>query len=167
MVKKKIRQDDSGNLIVEPTKRLALLWSYDPLGDYPHENMMVGSVLAHKGHIERHGGVYWGLVFKVGKQILDEFKYPMSGYLYNSSTGIVEYRVRIVDISAGSVDKWTEYIPIWRSIQASDKRLLILIDQIDEIFPVREINEFAFFTTGKKVESPPHGNYLKIHDPLY
>jgi len=167
LVRKKVHQDESGNLVATPTERLAILWSYNPLGDYGTENEMVGSVFAHKGHLERYGGVYWDLIFKVGKETREDFDFPMSGYLYNSNSGVVEYRVRIVSISAGTLKTWTEYLPIWRPVEASEKRLLILIDQIDEIFPWREISDFAFFDDGRPVDTPPHGNYLRIRDPLY
>lgn len=167
MTRNKVSQDEDGYPVIDPTTQLALLWSYNPKGDYGEENQMVGSVHAHKGHLERHGGVYWGLLFEVGKKILSDFSYPMSGYLYNSSSQVVEYRARIIAMTSGYPEEWLEYVPVWRSKHSSNKRVFILMDQLDEIFPARAIDEFHFYETRKQVSTPPHGNYLKILDPLY
>jgi len=128
---------------------------------------MVGSVIAHMGHIDIHGAVYWDIRFIVSERILNEYDCPLSGYLYNSALGIVQYRARVIDMSAGPKEKYLDYVPSWRSKDLFQKKVYLLIDQFDEIFPHRLVTDFKYYDKDEKVPAPPSGNYRKVKDPLY
>ena len=128
---------------------------------------MVGSVHAHKGHLDIYGAVYWNLRFKASQKVLDEYECPLSGYLYNSELGVVQFRARVIEMTSGPREEFLDYVPMWRTADASRDNVYILIDQIDEIFPYRLVTDFRFFESGEEVASPPSGNYLKVLDPLF
>ena len=163
--KAKIGED--GRLEIQPTKHLAILWSFNPVTAWKAPHQLVGSVHAHVGHLALYGAVYWDLIFKVSEEVLSHYDYPMSGYLYNSSTQLVQYRVRVVDMSPGPTETFNEYVPIWRTAGKKGGHLYILIDQIEELVPHRPITDFVFFDDSRPLKSPPSGNYFKVRDPLY
>lgn len=161
-----VRIDEEGRLEVKPTERLAILWSFDPVTIYKPPHQMVGSVLAHTGHLAIRGAVYWNLLFTVS-EALAQFNYPLSGYLYSSSLKLVQYRARVVDMSPGPRKEFMQYVPMWRTADTKNRNLFILIDQIDELVPPRPITDFFFFENDRPLESPPSGNYFRVRDPLY
>lgn len=58
MKKGKVKVNDEGMMEVESTSRLALLWSFNPISAWKPPHQMVGSVHAHKGHLDIYGAVY-------------------------------------------------------------------------------------------------------------
>jgi len=146
---------------------MALLWSFNPSMHYEAPNEMVGSVLAHKGYIETNKAVYWSLIFPASEEVLEKYECPMSGYLYNSVTGFVEYRARVIEMSSGPREEHLQFVPPWRSADPSHKIAYLLIDQLEEMFPHRLVTDFTYFEKRKKVLGPPSGNYFKVMDPLF
>ena len=166
MAKTKIRFGEDEQLLIKPTERLAILWSFNPKTRFYRNHEMVGSVYAHMGHLDLYGAVYWTLVFKVSQEILDEFEYPMSGYLYNSELQVVQYRTRVLEMTSGVRKNFSKFVPMWRSKDLRDN-LYILIDHIDELLPYRCVSDFKFYETKEPVKSPSNGNYFKVLDPLF
>lgn len=148
------------------TERMALLWSVNPRGIYPDKQHLVGSVLAHMAHIERYGAVYWRLATDAN---LDQFEdcYPMSGYLYCSDTGTVDYRVRIIDISSRPRNGNEIYVPTWRKPIGPKSNVFLLLDQIDKMFPSREFGDFIKITDDEPVQRQPIGSFTRVRDPLF
>ena len=81
-----------GKLETKPTKRLAIVWSFNPETTWEDPHQMVGSVLAHIGHLALYGAACWNLVFKVSEDVLSQYDYPLSGYLYNNKQHVKRYR---------------------------------------------------------------------------
>ena len=144
-------------------KQVALLWSADPYGDYGDSHELVGSVLAHMGHLERYGAVYWTMKSKA-----DLEKYPdtIAGYIYCSDTKSVNYRVRIKELTYDPNKKDLVYIPMWRNRTPSGDFLYILIDQIDTMFPQRDLDDFEKLD-GTPIERPPIGGFVRVRDPIF
>lgn len=151
----------------KPTARLALLWSFNPSTRWAAPHEMVGSVLAHKGYIETNKAVYWSLIFSPSEEVLEKYDCPISGYLYNSVTGLVEYRARVIGMSSGPREEHLQFVPPWRSADPSCEMVYLLIDQLEEMFPHRPVTDFKYFEKRKKVLGPPGGNYFKVMDPLF
>ena len=167
MSKNTISMNEDGRLLIKPSNRLGIIWSFDPVSTWKPPHQMVGSVLAHQGHLDVYGAVYWSLSFTVSESVLGQFAYPLSGYLYSSGSGEVKYRVRVIDMSPGPRKKLLEYVPMWRKADTKRKNLYILLDQIEELNPHRDLKDFEFYENPRPLETPPSGNYFKIRDPLY
>ena len=151
-------------LDMEYVERVALVWSVNPHGNYSDEHHLVGSVLAHMAHIERYGGVYWDLVMDADVSQFKD-KYPISGYLYCTDTKSVDYRVRIRNITREPSQD--DCIPDWRRYDDITRYTFILLDQIDTLFPSRNLKEFVKVTDKKPIQRPPIGNYVRVFDPLF
>jgi len=145
--------------------RVAIMWSVNPFGNYGPGRERVGSVRAHRKHLDEYGRVYWRLLFKVGEDTLKGFPFPMSAYIYDTETKRVEHRARVVQMTSMPKLRVAEYIPEWRRGERSG--VFILLDQLEDLHPTRAISEFHYYTNDRPVERPPIGNYLKVIDPLF
>lgn len=81
--------------------------------------------------------------------------------------GGVQFRARVIEMTSGPREEFLDYVPMWRTADASRNNVYLLIDQIDELFPYRLITDFKFFESDEEVASPPSGNYVKVRDPLF
>ena len=70
----------------------------------------------------------------------------------------------------GIPKEFKDAIPPWRSLEKHRKDLndyvTILIDQIEEIHPWRNLDNFVKLD-GVPVKAPPRSKFTRVKDPLY
>jgi len=151
----------------ENIDRKAIVWAANPdPAIYDEVNRYVGSLDAHMAHLKQVGAVYWSLL-PPQRIRTEQFEIPMSGYIYSTESGMVDYRVRIIDISYDYDRKKKKCIPSFRSSKNREDVLMLLIDQIDLMTPSRELKEFIKKTDGTPIAGPMSGNIAIVSDPLY
>ncbi len=145
------------------SENIAILWSANPI-----EYGLLGSPMTHMGFLESYPSVVWELCFPEAN--LEQFKFPMSGYIYTTDTGSVKFRARIIDMKHGFPAEFRDSMPPWRALETHTRDLAdyisILIDQLNPMHPDRGLDEFVKLDD-TPVEVPPQAKYTLVKDPLY
>jgi len=154
----------------------AIIIAANPFKEYvvaPNRTTKVlGDVEFHWEHLKRNGGVFWDIVPMGRRDLPWKHSDIHSGYFYISRLQKVKYWINIEyvkrwrDIDLEQVEMYIPeprktYLQFYRN--RCERYYAILIREIRELKPERELNDFTLASSNKKVELVR--NYVIVNDP--